>query len=152
VSAGHPHDHDLRYFTGDAQPEVFAAQADLTFREPASQEAVEAVLRTFLDRLSTTAAAAGCVLVGHIKGVVGAGDEELEFSLTTLAGVPRFAGTLPHHTGSAILTLNVIVFGVGEPALAGAVRGAWPEDGAGVVWRPRRQEADREAGCHADET
>jgi hypothetical protein len=137
VSAGHPHDHDLRYLAGGAQPEVFAAVADLVFPPPSSQAAVEAVLRAFLDRLSAALAAAGCVLVGHIKGVVGAGDEQLEFSLTTLAGVPRFAGTLPPDTRSVALTLNVIVFGVGEQALAGAVTGAWPEHDAGVAWRPR---------------
>ena len=65
---------------------MFAATAALTFEPPADQAGVEAArARTFLRRLSPALAAAGCVLVGHIKGVVASDGDELEFSLTRSA-------------------------------------------------------------------
>jgi hypothetical protein len=135
-AGGHAHDHDLRYFSHEAQPEVFAATADLTFPSPHNSSQVEAAVRAFLGRLSPALAAAGCALVGHIKGVVtGDGEDELEFSLTTLEGEPRFDGSLPGTKDRAVLTVNVIVFGVPVSELPGVVTGAWPEEKASAAWR-----------------
>ena len=135
-AGGHAHDRDLRYFSHEAQPEVFAATADLTFPSPLDPDQVEAAVRAFLGRLSLALAAAGCVLVGHVKGVVTDVDEnELGFSLTTLEGEPRFDGSLPDTTDRAVLTVNVIVFGVPVSELPGVVIGAWPEERACATWR-----------------
>ena len=132
---GHEAHDDLRYFTHEAQPEVFAATAALTAAAAADQAAVEAAVRAFLGRLSPALAAAGCVLVGHIKGVIaGASGEELEFSLTSLGGEPRFGGALSTPVTHAELTLNVIVFGVDARALPGLVTAAWPGDGLTAGW------------------
>ncbi len=98
---------------------------------------MEAALQAFLRRLSPALVNAGCVLVGHIKGVVATDGDELEFSLTRLDGEPRFAGSLSGAVGQADLTLNVIVFGVAADALPGIVAGAWPEESAPIVWRRR---------------
>ena len=130
MSGGHEHDahdhqHDLRYLGGGAQPEVFATTAALKFEPPADQEGVEAALRTFLRRLSPALAAAGCVLVGHIKGVVASDGDELELSLTRSGDEPRFAGALSGAVQHAGLTLNVIVFGVAADDLPNVVTGAW---------------------------
>jgi hypothetical protein len=137
-AGGHAHDHDLRYFSHEAQPEVFAAAADLTFPSPLDPDQVEAAVRAFLGRLCPALAAAGCVLVGHIKGVVsGDGEDELEFSLTRLAGEPRFAGGLAGLLQRATVTVNVIVFGVPVSELPGLVTGAWPDEKASAAWRSR---------------
>lgn len=142
--AGHDHDHghDLRYMPAGAQPEVAAAEADLLFPGPAGQAEVEATLGAFLARLTAELAGAGCVLVGHIKGVVVAGDEEaagdgdeLAFSVTRLHGAPSFTGGLRGAGRAFRLTLNVIVFGVDADALPGIVTGAWPE-AVPASWRP----------------
>jgi hypothetical protein len=130
------HDHDLRYFAAGAQPEVFAATAELSFEGHAGAHGVEAAVRSFLARLSPALAAAGCVLVGHVKGVVTVeGDDELEFSLTRLDGEPRLDGALADGLSAAELTLNVIVFGVDEHALPGIVTGAWPPGDVHAAWR-----------------
>ena len=132
----HDHHHDLRFLTGEAQPEVFAASAELDFGAPVSQAAVEAAVAAFLKRLGGGLAAAGCVLVGHIKGVVTAEDgDELEFSLTRLDAGPRFGGRLGAAARRADLTLNVIVFGVDAEALPGLVTGAWADGDTSAAWR-----------------
>jgi hypothetical protein len=131
----HDHQHDLRYLAGGAQPQVFAATAALAFAPPTGQAGVEAAVREFLRRLTPALAAAGCVLVGHIKGVVATDGDELEFSLTRLDGLPGFAGTVSGAVRHARLTLNVIVFGVTAEALPYAVTGAWPGEAASITWR-----------------
>jgi hypothetical protein len=146
---GHNHGHDLRYISAGAQPEVAAAEADLLFPGPAGQAELKATLSAFLSRLTADLAAAGCLLVGHIKGVVVAGDEEaagdgdeLAFSLTHLDGTPRFTGGLRGDGRAFRLTLNVIVFGVDVDALPGIVTGAWPE-AVPAFWRPYRNAPGR---------
>jgi hypothetical protein len=133
----HHNEHDLRYLAGGAQPEVLAGTAGLTFDPPVAQAGVEAAVREFLRRLSPALAAAGCVLVGHIKGVVVADGDELEFSLTRLDGIPRFSGTLDGAVPHAALTLNVIVFGVDAEVLADVVTRSWPDDVAPAAWHLR---------------
>ena len=138
--AGHGHGghaHDLRHLAGDAQPEVFAATATLQFGAPTAQAAVEAAVTAFLARLGSALAAAGCVLVGHVKGVLTCDGDELEFSLTRLDGDPRFGGALPGTVRDVELTLNVIVFGVDADALPGLVTGAWADGDPSVAWRSR---------------
>ena len=133
--AAHSH-QDLRYFAPDAQPEVVATDAQVKFPHPVGAARVEEVVRAYLGRLSDALVASGCVLVGHIKGVVAAekGDE-LAFSLTSLHGVPQISGGLQDGGAHFRLTLNVIVFGVDPDALPGIVTAAWP-DGVTASWRP----------------
>lgn len=132
---GHEHGHDLRYLTGGAQPEVFAATATLTFAAPVAQAEVEAAVAAFLRRLGSALAAAGCVLIGHIKGVVTAeGGDELEFSSTRLDADPRFGGSFAQAARRADLTLNVIVFGVEAGALPGIVTAAWADGDPFAAW------------------
>jgi hypothetical protein len=151
---GHGHAHDLRYFPTDAQPEVLPAEADLSFPKAVARADVEGALNEYLARLSAGLDAAGCVLVGHIKGVVAASDgpqaregaEELAFSVTRLHGAPSFTGGLRGAGRAFRLTLNVIVFGVDADALPGIVTGAWPE-AVPASWRPHRHAPDRRGTC-----
>ena len=82
-------------------------------------------------------AEAGCTLVGHIKGSLDGGDGRvLQFNCTTLGGAVSFRGDELNGGERAVLTFNAIVFGLGEAALADAVRGSlalWPA--AQVRWR-----------------
>ena len=135
---GEVHSHDgLRLACGAAEPVVFAGRADVTFRSAHGRaELCEQISGVFAE-LSRLLAEAGCTLVGHIKGSLDGGDGRvLQFSSTTLGGAVSFRGDGLNGADRAVLTLNVIVFGLGEAALADAVRGSltlWPA--AQVRWR-----------------
>jgi len=108
------------------EPAVFAAPADVVFPAPAPPAALEVAVRRFLTRLADELEAAGCVLVGHIKGKLhAAGQDSLAFGVTSLGGHARVAAALSDEVGAALLTINVIVFGVPESALSGLVTRAW---------------------------
>jgi hypothetical protein len=124
---GHAHEHsELRYVLPGFAPAVFAARAGLRFVPAAQPDAVEAALRTFLAALADKLAAAGCALVGHVKGSLGApGRGSLAFHLTELGRKPQIAGCLTSAVECATLTVNVIVFGVCEDVLPELVTEAW---------------------------
>ena len=132
----HGHDH-LRHLPGKAAPAVFAACADLVFDPPAHAAQLEQAVSRFYAALSGALADAGCSLVGHIKGTLAVrGHGDLAFHATTLAARPALTGGLAGTAEDAVLTVNVIVFGVDERALPGMVTAAWSAaTGAGVAWR-----------------
>jgi hypothetical protein len=137
-TAGHVHDHDgLRLACGAAEPALFAGRADVTLGPAAGPAGVRDGVASALAELGRLLAEAGCTLVGHIKGTLDAGDEGvLQFSVTALAGVVGLRGDVRPAAERAVLTLNVIVFGVSEAAVAEAVDGSlgrWPA--AQVRWR-----------------
>ena len=127
----HPHDHadrhdELSHVSAGAEPAIFAARADVVFAPPAAAAAMGAAVRAFLHRLRDDLAEAGCVLIGHVKGtLVSAERGGLTFSLTTLDGEARLATSLCGDLDAAVLTLNVIVFGVPERTLPGLAKHAW---------------------------
>jgi hypothetical protein len=132
----HRHD-ELSYLPPGTQPVVHAVRADVAYMPPAAAAAVAAGLEAFVRKLRDELAAAGCVLVGHVKGTLDCtGHGGLTFSLTSLDGEPRVAASLRGDLDAAVLTLNVIVFGVAEDALPALVSDAWdaavPER---ITWR-----------------
>ncbi|NLE21305.1 MAG: hypothetical protein GX624_00780 [Actinobacteria bacterium] len=127
----HRHEH-LSHVPDAASPAVYAARAGLLFDPPARGDDVEQALRRFLAALSSALSAAGCTLVGHIKGGVNGAGGGLAFHLTRLDAAPAIAGGHAGPVSDAELTLNVIVFGVDEARLPALVQHAWAE-GAGVA-------------------
>ena len=131
---GHEH---LSHVPDGARPAVFAARAALVFDPPAHADLLEDAVIRFLALLSEGLTAAGCTLVGHIKGVVSAGGRgDLAFHATALGAAPALTGGVAGSVGDATLTINVIVFGVDEQALPALVRRAWADaTDAATTWR-----------------
>jgi hypothetical protein len=136
VTPEHGHEH-LRHLPANAAPAVFAACADIVFDPPAHADQLEQAVSRFYAALSSALAEAGCSLVGHVKGTLAVrGRGDLAFHATTLAAGPAITGGLTGTAREAVLTVNVIVFGVDEQALPGMVRAAWSAaTGAGIAWR-----------------
>jgi hypothetical protein len=117
-------------------PAVYAARATVVFKPAVHADQLESTVSEFLEVLAEALAAAGCTLVGHIKGIVEApGRGDLAFHATTLGARPAVTGGLAGLAGDAVLTINVIVFGVDELALPALVHDAWSRAaGAAATW------------------
>lgn len=136
--AGHVHEHgELRYVAAGIAPTVYAARAEVVFEPPAPAAEVRRRVETFLRDLGESLAASGCVLVGHIKGVLETSDQgSLTFSMTSLCGDARLVEALGGDIGAAVLTINVIMFGVSEAAAEAAVLECWSANAAASTrWR-----------------
>ena len=130
---GHEH---LSHVPDAARPAVYAARATVTFAPPVHADQLESVVAGFFEALAGGLATAGCTLVGHVKGTIQApGRGDLAFHATTLGARPAVTGGLAGLAGEAVLTVNVIVFGVDEQALPGLVHDAWSHSsGAATTW------------------
>lgn len=129
--------HHLRHLPDAAVPAVFAARADVVFDPPAHADQLELAVTHFFAALSGGLADAGCTLVGHMKGTLsGPGHGDLAFHATALTKRPTLTGGVAGQAAHAVLTLNVIVFGVDEEALPEIVTSAWSRaTGAETAWR-----------------
>ena len=138
----HAHDHDprhvaLRFAAPGSEPVVLARQAEISFARALSADEATAAITIFLDTLIEGLTAGGCILVGHIKGVLVAPQAgALTFHLTTLTSAPHITGALTGRPLGATLSINAIVFGVPAALLCGLVDAALASAlGAAVVWR-----------------
>lgn len=131
---GHAH---LSHVPDAARAAVFAARASVTFEPPARCDQLDSVVGRFFAVLWSGLAGAGCTLVGHVKGSLNADDcVDLTFHATVLGAAPAVSGVSPGAVEQALLTVNVIVFGVDERSLPAIVRGAWSRaSGAATTWR-----------------
>ena len=136
MTQAHDHDH-LRHLPDDAAPAVFAARADVVFAAPAHADQMDQVVSRFCAALSRGLAGAGCSLVGHVKGTLTvSGHGDLAFHLTALAAEPALTGGVAGMAKRAVLTVNVIVFGVDEEALPAIVTSAWSRvSESETIWR-----------------
>jgi hypothetical protein len=130
---GHEH---LSHVPDAVLPAVYAARAAVAFKPAVHADQLESVVTSFIEALSDGLADAGCILVGHIKGIVEAsGRGDLAFHATTLGARPAVTGGLAGMAADAVLTVNVIVFGVDEQALPPVVHEAWSRaSGAKTTW------------------
>jgi hypothetical protein len=130
---GHEH---LSHVPEAARPAVYAARAAVVFEPPVHGDQLESVVARFFEELAGELDKAGCTLVGHIKGTVQApGRGDLAFHATTLGARPAVTGGLAGLAGDAVLTVNVIVFGVDEQALPALVHDAWAgASGTATTW------------------
>ena len=96
-----------------ALPAVFAHRADLAFDDAMRESELKARIDAFLSELTASLKHRGCALIGHIKGLVKAGENgHLVFSVTSFGEGARFQGRLRAGTSKALFTVNVIVYGV----------------------------------------
>ena len=100
---------------GDAQPTAYALQSTLSLPGPLSETDLRKGVDAFLAELTRSLREQGCRLIGHIKGILEAGDKgHLFFSVTSFEQRTRFKGGLTGEHEKMDLTLNVIVYGVGS--------------------------------------
>ncbi len=100
---------------GDPQPTAYALQSTLSLPGPLSETDLRKGVDAFLAELTRSLREQGCRLIGHIKGILEAGDKDhLFFSVTSFEQRTRFKGGLTGITEKLDLTLNVIVYGVGS--------------------------------------
>ena len=109
-----------------SDPTVFADKEHLTFSSPISAIKLQARLDTFLDDLTKSLKHNGCLLIGHIKGLVSTRDKgHLMFSVTSFTTDAHFKGTMAGSLKQAELTINVIVYGVDNNTIQNLYREAF---------------------------
>jgi hypothetical protein len=100
---------------GDLQPTAYALSGTLALTGLLSEEELRKGVDTFLAELTRSLRARGCMLIGHIKGILEAGDTgHLLFSVTSFEQRTRFKGGLTGAAEKLEFTLNVIVYGIGN--------------------------------------
>ena len=107
-------------------PAVFADKEHLTFSSPISAIELQARLDTFLCYLTRALKHNGCLLIGHIKGLVRVRDKgHLMFSVTSFTAGVHFKGTMTDSIKQAKLTINVIVYGIDKITIQNLYREAF---------------------------
>ena len=103
---------------GVIKPAVYALQEWLSFGVYRSEDQIRDALDSFLNNLTVSLKNNGCKLIGHIKGMLDAGENgHLFFSVTSFEQRAQFKGSLSGKCEKINLTLNVIVFGVDEETI-----------------------------------
>lgn len=98
---------------GGNQPVVYALSGQLSSVAGWSEEEIRSAVDSFLLDLTVSLRGHGCRLIGHIKGILEAGENgHLFFSVTSFEQRTRFKGTLSGRCHKMDLALNVIVYGV----------------------------------------
>ncbi len=102
---------------------------------PLPGDELAAAVRRLLSHLLPALRERGCWLIGHVKGLIEAGEAgQMLFSVTSFDGEPSLRMGLRGPVAECTMTLNAIVFGGDEDAVADAIA-------ASVVhlapWRPR---------------
>jgi len=89
---------------------TFSVKKEITPRSPSPlAEVLHACLADYVEALG----AAGCSMVGHIKGVLEDGDSPpLFFSITSITGEPQLKGGPLVQEKDLMLTMTVIVSGM----------------------------------------
>lgn len=107
-------DHAYLPPEGEPQPTAYVLRRTLTLPGPSSETDLRKGVDAFLAELTRSLRKQGCRLIGHIKGILEAGDKgHLFFSVTSFEQRTRFKGGLTAEHERIDLTLNVIVYGVG---------------------------------------
>ena len=110
--AAHEHQADSRSPV-DPAPTVYACKTSLAFDPPRQIHELQARLESLLVGLTQSLRLADCTLIGHIKGLLTAGEEgALFFSVTAFDRSPKFKGAIKGSIAEANLTLNAVVYGV----------------------------------------
>ena len=86
---------------------------------PRSAVPLTEIVREYLSDYLKTLGAAGCVMVGHIKGVMEEGaSQPLFFSVTSLGGEPQLKGGPLAEGKDLTLSMTAIVSGLDEEVLS----------------------------------
>ena len=98
-----------------AHPTACACKWQLRFDDAISPSQLNSRTALLLSDLAEGLEEDGGRLIGHIKGLIDAGERgHLAFSVTSLEEGARFKGEMLGEITEAVLTINVIVYGVQE--------------------------------------
>ena len=98
-----------------AHPTACACKWQLTFDDAIPANELKSRVALLLSELTSGLQEDGGRLIGHIKGLVEAEEKgHLLFSITSFEEAARFKGELVGEITEAVLTINVIVYGVEE--------------------------------------
>jgi len=104
-------------------PTVYARELNITFNVEIQDGELRSRTEKFLTGLTRDLRDAGCRLIGHIKGLFAAHEKGyLMFSVTSFEEAAQFKGKLDAGITAAIMTVNVIVYGVGFAAVEDAFK------------------------------
>ena len=99
----------------EEHPTACSTQIVLEFENQIQAAEIQKSLDTFLSELSSFLQENGCKLIGHIKGLLDAGERgQLFFSITSFNENPRYKGEIGGEIPEATLSINAIVYGIGE--------------------------------------
>ncbi len=98
---------------GDQVPTIFSSKQDLKFCVHIEASDLKAKTKAFIFELTKDLKHSGCRLIGHIKGLVNAGNNGyLMFSITSFKEGARFKGKIVDRVEYATITINVIVYAI----------------------------------------
>ncbi len=98
-----------------AHPTACARKWQLRFDEAIRPNELKSRTRFLLSELAAGLEASGLRLIGHVKGLIDADEKgHLLFSLTSFEDGARFKGGMVGGVTEAVLTINVILYGVEE--------------------------------------
>lgn len=107
----------------EVHPTVCAQEADLAFEVPLPADELRGRIDAFMSALTSSLQGDGCKLIGHIKGLLEVeGNKHLFFSVTSFEEKASYKGELSQEISKAKLTINVIVYGVGQASVERAIR------------------------------
>ena len=99
-------------------PTIYAHKENLKFNDIIPAVELKERIVQFLSELTRDLEGNGCELIGHIKGLIDARDKgHLRFSITSFKEGTRFNGEMEDGIEAAILTINVIVYGIEQRSL-----------------------------------
>lgn len=108
-----------------SNPAVVAEKVDLEFENPVPPKHLNETLDDFLLSLTALLQNNGCLLIGHIKGMLNnEKNEHIFFSITGFGEEVRYKGQLSGLSKRAKLVMNVIVYGIDEDTLQSGIRDA----------------------------
>ncbi len=106
----------------EEHPTACSMQVALEFGTRMEEAGVRTRMDAFLAGLTDFLRDNGCRLIGHIKGLLDAGDSgQLFFSVTSFKESPRYKGGIDGEIAEAELSMNVIVYGVEEELVSRAI-------------------------------
>jgi hypothetical protein len=107
----------------EEHPTACSMQIALEFDKSMPVAEIRKRLDTFLSDLTSFLKESGCKLIGHIKGLLDAGERgQLFFSITSFDEGVRYKGDIDGETAKAELSINVIVYGVEQEPIEIAVK------------------------------
>lgn len=107
----------------EEHPTACSTQIVLDFDNQIQAAEIQKSLDLFLTDLTSFLQEKGCKLIGHIKGLLDAGERgQLFFSITSFNENPRYKGEIGGEIPVATLSINAIVYGIGEGPVEQAIQ------------------------------
>jgi hypothetical protein len=107
----------------EEHPTACSMQIALEFDNRMRAIEIQTRMDAFLAGLTNFLRDSGCKLIGHIKGLLDAGERgQLFFSITSFDEGARYKGAIDGEIIRAELSINVIVYGVEQEPIEGAVK------------------------------